>query len=235
MIVVANKPKKTIARDRRAKLDQLRHEQKAAERRKTIIFVTIAAVAAVGILAAAIIPLINESREESRPYTDFGVPAAAAGCDPVADDPIASSTHVSAGTRITYTTVPPSSGDHWEVPAPFGRAFYTAADAPPIEQLVHNLEHGYTIVWYSSAVSDEDLATLEDLADRVRNDGDRRKFIVSSWDDSYGAFPEGKTIALAHWSRDAGHRQLCGQVSGEVVDQFMTQFPFSDAPEPNAA
>jgi hypothetical protein len=76
----------------------------------------------------------------------------------------------------------------------------------------------------------------------VPKDSDRRKFIVSAWDESRGAFPDGKHIALSHWSAKGdgagsaglGHRQLCGQVSGEAVDQFMTQFPFSDAPEPNA-
>lgn len=233
---MANKPKKTIAKDRRAKLEQMRQEQKAAERRKVVLFVTAAVVVAGGILAAAIIPIINESRATSRPYSEYGVAASAAECDAATDDPVTSSTHVDAGTRVTYTTVPPSTGDHWATPAQIaGRAFYTAADAPPMEQLVHNLEHGYTIVWYDSSLSDEELATLEDLADRVRNDADRRKFIISAWDESYGAFPEGKHVALSHWSRDAGHRQLCGKVSGEVIDQFMKQFPFTDSPEPNGA
>jgi hypothetical protein len=58
---------------------------------------------------------------------------------------------------------------------------------------------------------------------------------VSRWDEAYGTFPEGKHVALSHWGAEQGHRQLCGQVSGEVVNRFIERFPASDSPEPNAA
>lgn len=238
---MGNKPKRAAVQDRRAKVEELRRQQRAAERRRTTIFIGIASVVGIGIIAAAAIPLINQGREQSRPYSEFGVGAAAAECDPVTNDAAESATHVE--TPVSYATLPPSSGDHFPSPVAGSRPFYTAEDTPAVEQLVHNLEHGYTILWYASTVSEADLQTLEDLADRVRNDNDRNKFIVAAWDESRGAFPEGKSIALSHWSASGegagaqglGHRQLCGQVSGEVVDQFMTLFPFTDAPEPNAA
>lgn len=208
-----------------------------------MIFITLASVVALGILAVAVIPLINESRENDRPYTDFGVSAAEAQCDQVTSDPVETANHVEAGTPVTYATVPPTGGDHWNPPSGLPSPdFYTAADRPALELLVHNMEHGYTVVWYDSTITGDQLNMLRDLADRVRNDDGRRKFIVTSWDDSRGAFPEGKHIALTHWTGQGegagaagvGHRQLCGQISGEAVDQFMTQFPFSDAREPNA-
>lgn len=227
--------------DRRAKVEELRRQQRAAERRRTTIFIGIASVVGIGIIAAAAIPLINQGREQSRPYSEFGVSAAAAECDPVTNDAVASAQHVEG--NLEYATIPATGGDHSPDPSPPPRNFFTADDGYPVERLVHHMEHGYTILWYASTVSEADLQTLEDLTDRVRNDNDRRKFIVAAWDESRGAFPEGKSIALTHWSasgegagaQGVGHRQLCGQVSGEVVDQFMTQFPFTDAREPNAA
>jgi hypothetical protein len=33
----------------------------------------------------------------------------------------------------------------------------------------------------------------------------------------------------------SGFRQYCGELSGEVVRDFVTTYPFSDSPEPNAA
>ena len=248
--IVANKTKRSGARDRRAKLEEMRRAQKASERRKNMIFVGVTAVVALGIIAAAVIPMINKSRQNDKPLKDFGVSAAAAQCDPVTNDPVASATHVGQGTggstetitHVNYSTVPPVGGNHFLTPEPIDRHFYTAEDRPPVENLVHNLEHGYTILWYDSTVTGDQLNTLKDLSSRVPKDGDRRKFIVAAWDESRGAFPNGKHIALSHWSARGdgagasglGHRQLCGQVSGEVVDQFMSQFPSSDAPEPNA-
>ena len=55
---------------------------------------------------------------------------------------------------------------------------------------------------------------------------------MSAWDPSYGELPAGKKFALSHWSAtlaadgtsvatQAGHRQLCGDLSGEVVKAFI--------------
>ena len=46
------------------------------------------------------------------------------------------------------TRTPPDSGSHYANPAPFTKHFYAEADRPAVETLVHNLEHGYTVVWY---------------------------------------------------------------------------------------
>jgi hypothetical protein len=238
---VANKPKRALVKDRRARVEELRRQQRAAERRKTTIFIVIASVVGLAILAVAIVPLINEARQNDRPYTDFGVSAAEAQCDAVTSDPVETANHVEGS--LQYTTIPATGGDHSPDPSAPPRNFFTADDAYPVERLVHHMEHGYTVLWYDSTIGSDQLQTIEDLVERVRDDGDRRKFIAAPWDESRGAFPEGKHVALTHWSAEGegagaagvGHRLICGQVSGESVDQFMTQFPFSDAREPNAA
>jgi hypothetical protein len=216
----------------------MRAAQKAADRRRTIILIVVAVVVGLGLIAAAVVPIVMKNRENSKPIADIGVSAAAADCGDVIDDvATGSNDHVGAGTdrpditEVTYETNPPSSGKHFAVPAGIDRHIYTADDVPPVEQLVHNLEHGYTVVWYDSTLDDSQIDELKALADRVSVD--TPKFIVAAWDESRGDFPEGH-IAMSHWSTDNGHRQYCGDVSGEAVESFITQFPYTDAPEPNA-
>jgi hypothetical protein len=235
---VGNKPKQQ-AKDRRAKVEELRRQQQAAERRKTITFVSIAVVIAAALIAVPGVQYYLDWRNDParKAISSFGVAAAAASCDPITTDPGSGvNDHVTVGTKLTYETVPPSSGRHWPAPATISdRAFYTAEDRPPMEQLVHNLEHGYTVLWYDQSVQGAELQAIEDVAKRLRGDNKYRKFIAVAWDPAYGKLPTGKTVALSHWSLKAGHRQLCGQLSGTVVQGFMDKYPSSDSPEPNAA
>ena len=60
-------------------------------------------------------------------------------------------THIPEGTQGTgYTSVPATSGPHWSStnsPGPWG--VYTSAQ--PQERMIHNLEHGGTVIWYQPA------------------------------------------------------------------------------------
>jgi hypothetical protein len=225
---------------RRVKIDELRAQQKAKERKRSMLFVGLAIIVGLGLIAAAAIPLLKRNADRNREISSFGVAAAAAGCGDIFDDAAEGvGDHVGPGTdtpdtlRVDYPTSPPSSGQHFISPLSFDRHFYSRDDIPVLENLVHNLEHGYTIVWYDESVSDDDVSTLEDLAARLSNDVP--KFIVTAWDsEDRGAFPEGH-IAFSHWTDGTGHRQYCERASGEAVQSFVTQFPSSDAPEPDAA
>jgi hypothetical protein len=235
---VASSSKKSTD-SRRARIDELRAQQKATERRRSLIFVGIAVVIGLGLIAAAAIPLIRQATENDRELSTFGVPAADAGCGEIFDDPAEGvGDHVGPGTaaadvlRVEYGTSPPSSGQHYGETAGFDRHFYSRSDIPILEQLVHNLEHGYTIVWYDEDVSDADVATLEELAARVSSD--TPKFIVTAWDsEDRGEFPEGD-VAISHWTEGTGHRLYCDRPSGEVIGDFIEQFPYTDSPEPDA-
>jgi hypothetical protein len=243
---VGNKPK-TQDKDRKARVEAMRREQQARERRKSLMFVIVAVVLGVGLVAAAAVPAYMKKRNDptNKALSSFGVSAASASCDePTTDKTSGSSVHVGPGTdqpnvtKVKYAQVPPSSGEHFVEPVFSPRPFYTAENRPAMEELVHNLEHGYSILWYDSTVKGDDLKTLENIAKRARTEdavGPRGKFIVSAWDDAYGKLPEGKHVALSHWGAQQGHRQLCGKVSGEVVESFIKKFPATDAPEPNAA
>ena len=241
---MANKPKTQGDRDRRAKVEAMRKAEQARERRKSMIFVVIAVLVGVGLIAAVAIPSYLKSRNDpaNKSLSSFGVSAAAASCSDVqttkGTNNDADRKHVADGTKEQYKTTPPSYGPHWGAPAYPAREFYTARDRPQMEQLVHNLEHGYTIVWYDSTIKGAQLDALKDIATRARTEdavGPTGKFIVSAWDNAYGKFPSGKHLGISHWGADAGHVQLCGKVSGAAVQTFIDDYPASDSPEPTAA
>jgi hypothetical protein len=242
------------SRDRRERVAQMQAAQKRAERRRLLV-VIVACVAVIAIIGAAVAwAVIGEQNKKNEALQSISGDVAAASCDPVTDDPASgSSEHVGPGTKqanvtkIEYSTVPPSSGKHFAVPAVDKRRVYTVADAPQIETLVHNLEHGYTILWYDRSLEKEQAATFEALATKINAMKESaNKFLVSPWDPAYGAFPAGKKYALSHWSADVdqasgkvsnqlGHRQLCGGLNTTVVEDFVKKYPWSSAPEPGAA
>jgi hypothetical protein len=237
------KPAKRPETARREKIEALRREQQRSERRRTVLIVGISVAVALGLIAAAAVPLVRDWLDDPlrRDWAEFGVAAAAASCDAVTEDePSGSADHRQDGERVDYASAPPTSGPHYLVPAPFTRKFYTPDDRPEIERLVHNLEHGYTILWYDPAVLDAQQETLQDLATKVTESDEvseqvAGKFLVAPWDTERGEFPEGNSFALTHWGAEQGFRQYCGDLSGEVVRDFVTAHPFSDSPEPNAA
>jgi hypothetical protein len=238
---VATSPKQTkkqVAQDRRETIENLRREQKRAERRKTFVFVGIAGVLGLGLVAAAAVPAIMDAANDpaGKALSSFGVSPADASCDPVEEVEVSgSSEHVKDGTTVEYDSVPAVSGPHYAAPAPFSRKFYTPDDVPPIEHLVHNLEHGYALVWYDPETKGEALQELEDLSERGPEEkATRGKFIVAPWPAERGAFPEGKTVAIARWGKEKGWKQYCGQLSGEAIGTFVNDHPYSDSPEPNA-
>jgi hypothetical protein len=249
-------PKKQVSQDRKARIAEMQRLEKARENRVRIRIIAAAATLLLILGAAISYAVIDAGRKQPDvAITDIGASVSAASCDAVTTDKASGNgNHVGPGTsspnttRVKYDTVPPSNGPHFAQDAPSnGTNFYTAADRPKMETLVHNLEHGYTILWYDASVSSAQKAQLEQVAKLANKlDASSDKFIVSAWDSSYGQLPAGKKFALSHWSAtmsadkttvasQAGHRQLCGQLSGAVVESFVKQFPRTSAPEPGGA
>lgn len=228
--------------ERRERVEQMRREQRAAERRRT--FVIIGAFSLVGLLiigAAAFVPIKNWINDPSRKaMTDFGVPAAQAGAsEPTKDAGAGTNDHKPDGQTVDYKMAPPSAGAHWAQPATFSRTFYTLDDRPAVETLVHNLEHGYTLVWYDETIAkdDEQLDQLKQLAQRFQTSefDPNKKFIVAPWTSEDGkAMPKGKHLTLSRWTTEAGRRVFLSKVSGEAIENFMKKYPWKDSPEPNA-
>lgn len=248
--------KKPPTQTRRDRVEEMRRQQQQAERRKNLVFLTVAIVVALGLVLAAVLPSYFKHKNDltRKNLSALGVSTAAASCDAITDDPAAQSgVHVGPGTnqpnvtKVKYADVPPSWGEHFVNPVYPNHAFYTVADGHQVEEFVHNLEHGYTILWYDRSVEKEQAAAFQALATKVNAMKESaNKFLIVPWNPAYGSFPAGKKYALSHWAADVdqstgkvgkqtGHRQLCGGLSTTVVEDFVKKFPWSSAPEPGAA
>ncbi len=248
-------PKKQVSQDRKARIAEMQQKEKSRENRVRLQI--IAGCGALLLVLGVVITYAVFDARKNQPdaaIAAIGVAASAASCDPVTTDTAGGNgNHVGPGTstpntlKVKYDTVPPSNGPHFAQPTVSDRKFYTAADRPQMEVLVHNLEHGYTVLWYDEKAGGANKAELEELA-KIANKTQWApgKFIVSAWDPSYGELPAGKKFAISHWSAtlgadktsvasQAGHRQLCGNLSGEVVKAFIEKFPSTLSPEPNGA
>lgn len=100
------------------------------------------------------------------------------GCDPDIGTrfEVEGQTHVPEGTTVAYANNPPSSGDHWAAPLPYGKF----RDPQPRERWVHSLEHGGVVLLYNCPEGcDADRDRLERLHDATeRDETGRRRVIV---------------------------------------------------------
>ena len=244
---MAKSTKSSKDRDRRAVVEQMRRDQKKAERRRTIVVISVCVVVALVIIGLAAIPLLKQNKLTSGDLASIGASEKAAGCRPVLKKKAnGNQDHKPEGTPITYPDAPPAFGPHWPSPAPFQRKFYTAADRPDVETLVHNLEHGYSLLWYDDTIakSSDQVAVMKAIAKKYEGTKLTDKFIALPWTAKDGkAFPQGTHVALTHWSaggdptdvsKQQGIWQYCGKPSGAVVQKFMKDYPYSDSPEPQA-
>lgn len=222
----------------------MQRDQAKADKRRTWLVVAASIAVGLAILAYPAIRVVQDSRTRNAAIADIGAKAAAASCDAVIDDKASGTQdHKEEGTVIDYPVSPPSSGPHYAVWAPFEKKFYQGDERPAIPQLVHNLEHGYTILWYNEATANnkEQLELVERISKAKLPEAANGKFIAAPFRATDGdAWPAGKNIAFSHWSGNTqgqatalGHRQFCGSVSGEALKQFIEKYPALDAQEPN--
>jgi len=248
------KPAKT---DRRAVIEQMRKKQKGADKRRNFAIVGVCILVALLIVGAAAYKPIKDWWD-NRAYDNLAVDeigAPASVCQDITTQKAdGNQQHVPVGTPVDYKQAPPAFGAHWNeagvAPAPFARKFYTAEDRPELEALVHNLEHGYTLLWYdeTAAQDDKTMKEIRALAEKFPGTSNfRNKFIAVPWtpkDENGAKFPDGQHIAFTHWSaggtgesdasKQVGAFQYCSDVSGAALKSFMDKYPYFDSPEPNA-
>jgi hypothetical protein len=224
-------------RDRRQRLEELRKQQRAAERRKNFLFVGSAIAIAVVLIGVVVIPTYLHDRAEAK-KKDVGYQAKptaaekAAGCLGVHNDPNSpAANHVT--TAIDYTkgkygdtangtpAIPPSGGEHNPVPLPDNPRFFTIDSGARAERAVHNLEHGYIVGWYDSKLPAADVAKLKTFG----TDPSLDHLLIVPWLD--GDLPADKHFVLTSWART----DRCGSVSEDVVKNFYTDHVNTLAPE----
>ncbi|GAB2754104.1 DUF3105 domain-containing protein [Nocardioides pakistanensis] len=234
--------------DRRAVVEQLKREQQRAEKKRTIAMIVAASLVALVIIGAGAYPLLKQDKLADEELGALGVSADAASCtDPVAVKAEGNNDHRPLGSDLPYDQSPPAAGPHYPDWATLERKFYTAQDRPELGRLVHNLEHGYNILWYDETIAEDSdkLAQVKAIAQKFEGESYENKFIAAPWTAEDGEpFPDGAHIALTHWSMGGtngnpegqhGITQYCGEPSGEVVSTFVEDYPYTDSPEPGAS
>lgn len=223
--------KRTPENNRRKLIEEQRKKIKRQERRTTVLTVVISSVIGIGLIGSAVYFGSRDKRDVA--LRTVGFAAEAAGCDAPVVEEIPKDAENEAvkhtaqnGDRVEYPIAPPSSGRHNPTPLPVGaKKFYSRTDNPPPERAVHNLEHGYIVVWYDNKVTDEQIQRLEDAAAAAEG-----KFLIVPW--TRADFPKDKHVVLTSWAQ----KQSCTDVSGSVMQDFLDKFGGrnSKAPEKNA-
>lgn len=242
----ARPAKKSVGNTRRQRLAELESKRKGEQRRRTVILLAICLVLAVAVLAYPVYLFVDDVRLRNTPVAELGVAADAAGCVPVEENAATGNQeHVADGTVVQYAHLPPDSGPHYNTWAPFDTKFYANADRPPVENLVHNLEHGYVVVWYRNTLPAREVKELQAITKTFSGTDPRDKVIAAPWDPAAdgGDFPADTNITLARWYADPaapadtakqkGIRLSCAAVSGAVVQKFRDDYPATSSPEPN--
>ena len=240
---MAKKNPKNI--ERRAMVERMRQEQARKERARSMMILGVCVVAVIGLLAAALVPYIKDKREQDKiaglAIDKIGATESAAGCDDVTTKSAeGSGVHKAPGTHIDYPDAPPAFGPHWGnyLTGSEIRNLYTPEDRPDLERVVHSLEHGHTLFWYDDTITpgSAEYKDLEAIADKFSDDP---YFNIVPWKSTDGgAFPDGKHVALTHWTGPKDQKgvwQYCAKPSGEVIKSFVKDYPASNAPEAGAA
>jgi Protein of unknown function (DUF3105) len=124
--------------------------------------------------------------------------------------------HAHTEDPLDYSHKPPVGGDHFFVPGTCG--FYSQ-DPPPVEMLVHDIEHGAVWIAYQPDLPDAQLATLRDLA------AQQAKVIITPHEDM------DSPITVTSW----GRQLALDSVDDPRLEQFITTYRNGPlTPEPAA-
>lgn len=134
------------------------------------------------------------------------------GCGQVQSYPLDAGFPQHIEGRIDYTWSPPYGGPHNPQPLPRKPQVVRAGLAPPLvaERAVHNLEHGYVVVWYDRDAELDDVNAIEDELNGRRLD----KVLVVPWDRTRF---DGPSFRLAAW----GYLQPCERPDADAIEAFL--------------
>jgi hypothetical protein len=215
--------KKELAR---AEREAVRKQIVRAERRRRLVWaIGIATVVGVG---AYLILNVASPGEISAQAQEV---AQAAGCGevqtPLADAP--GGQHLASGGSADYTQRPATSGPHDPAPLPNDPPVHTE----PIreENAVHNLEHGYVILYYRA---DEPEALGEDVVARLASIAESQDKVLVA---PYPNLNEGTSLAITAWNKLWECPATIGAAdAATLANSFIDAYRgTSNAPEPNAA
>ncbi len=213
--------KEALRRER----EERERQKKAAEQRKKLVgygagaLLALAAVVVLVVLATGGGGGGGSDAQAAEVFPDGGsfpdqkifevAPAAkAAGCTLKSVKATSREHTTSLSERVKYSTNPPTSGRHYQIPAQDG----IYGDPPQDEELVHGMEHGRVIFWVKPSLPEDQRANIRALVD----------------DDPYQMFlvPRSKmpyAVAATAWNADpppngTGRLLLCNEVNDKTYD-----------------
>jgi hypothetical protein len=238
------RPTKAEKREQ-ARIDREEIQRRMARRKKNRALGTGLVVG--GIVIAILLVFLLPNDTAAPPADDLLAQAAqartAAGCtdvrnpgsyDGVSDpsDPnYHDQTHVTAGGTFpampafeTYPSIPPTSGPHNPQTARAG--VYDVS--PPMDLVLHSLEHGAAVVWYDPDAPGDLIDQIRDFYGQDVGDASvgQDRVIVAPYDypdeGDAGRLPPGTQMSLVAWHRI----QDCGQVNAAAAYDFTSQFAY---------
>ncbi|HEX8002016.1 MAG TPA: DUF3105 domain-containing protein [Mycobacteriales bacterium] len=175
--------------------------------------------------AGAALAAVGVASRDDRPS-----PAASggpAGCTAERSVPYGSDVSKHVEGVVSYDDVPPASGPHSPVPLSAARRVITREGAPlyVAERAVHNLEHGYVVVWYDTRATDDDVDAVAKAVRAVR----QHKVLLVPW--THGGW-DGPAFVVTAW----GHQLPCARPDTATIEDFYGRYggPNGEAPEPSA-
>jgi hypothetical protein len=226
-------------KDRRSRLDEMRRQQRAVERRKNFLTFGSAIAVALILVGTAVWLAVakaqandakknrvsNQLKAESKDGHQSAPTAAEAkdGCLGVHTDPLSKAAQHFT-TPIDYSKekygdtadgdmpIPPSGGRHNPVSLGDTNRFYPLSEKPRPERAVHNLEHGYVVVWYDSKLPAAQVQLLQAMA---QDPSMSRLLIVGWWQSD---LPSDKHVVMTSW----GKTERCSSLDTAVARNFYT-------------
>jgi hypothetical protein len=215
---------------KRQRVELQRKMAKTRRNRRVAIGVVVALVVGVGAYALTRPQEARADPQELLATVDQA--RETAGCGTVEDvgpyQPKSSDrSHIVAQLPLsTYPSVPPASGPHNAIP--YGAGVY--GTPPPIDRVIHSLEHGAAVVWYSPDASGPQLERIRSFYEAA-NVGSR--VIVAPYDypdqGAAGLLPGGAQMALVAWHKV----QTCASVNLAAAFGFTSMYaapPFGEQP-----
>ena len=209
---------------RKEREERERQARAAAQRKKMVgygagaLLVLAAAIVAVVLLAgggdgggsdaqaAEVFPSGGSVPEQK--VFDVKPAAAAAGCELKTVKGTSRQHTTDLSKRVKYSTNPPTSGKHYEVPAQDG----IYGDPPQDEELVHGMEHGRVIFWVKPSLPEDVRANIRALVE----DDSYQMFLVPRANMPYA-------VAATAWDADpapngTGKMMTCDRVDDQTYD-----------------
>jgi hypothetical protein len=117
----------------------------------------------------------------------------------------------------TYPSIPPASGPHADFTLPAG----VYDSSPDMGSLIHSLEHGGAVVWYSPDAPAEEIEAITAFYGQSDPVGQDRVIVAPyDYEGPGGQLPDGVQMALVAWHR----LQACVTPSLDVAFDFTSQY-----------